>query len=49
MSEYKCSKCKGEIKRTKTAYGYSYDCSCGEFSLQTYGNMVLLTSENNLK
>ena len=48
MSEYKCLKCKGEIKRTKTDYGYSYDCPCGKVCIQTTRNVTLLTEDNNI-
>jgi len=49
MSEYKCLKCKKGIKKTKTSYGYSYDCPCGHICIQTTKNVTLLTADNNLK
>ena len=49
MADYKCSKCKKVIKKTRTSYGYSYDCPCGDFCVQTTKNIVLLTKENNLR
>jgi hypothetical protein len=42
----KCSKCKGEIKKEKTEYGYRYICPCKYVCIDTTANVSLINSEN---